>query len=287
MSPDGNKLAFETYRAGQWQLYVMNADGSNQTPLSIPVNAFAPVWSPDGAKIAFTGYDSAGHANVYVINADGTGLDNLTNDATGTSYFPAWSPDGAKIMFLSIRDEVQQSIYVMDADGTDVTRLTYYRDDAPVWSPNGTKIAFVSRRNGSAEIYSMDADGSNQTNLTNTGETPPEAPFTGTGFNSTVGQPPSNTMPAWSPDGKSIAFTSDRDGQSEIYVMTADGSIQTALTVASDSYEPRFSPDGAKIAFLTYRDGNQEIYVMDADGTSVVNVTNYASYDAGFSWQPL
>lgn len=271
-SPDGEKLAFHTYRDGHWQIYLMDADGLNQTLLTNILDYLYPAWSPDGEKLAFTGYDAQYNSDVFVINADGSGLTNLTNDSTGTSYLPSWSPNGTKLMFLSRRDG-PQSIYVMNADGTNLTRLTSYEDDTPVWSRDGTKIAFVSWRDGSAEIYVMNADGTNQTNLTNT--------------NGVLPYPPSNTMPDWSPDGTSIAFTTNRDGQSEIYVMDADGSNQTSLTSSTESSEPRWSPDGTKIAFLTYRDGNQEIYVMDADGSNQVNLTNNPAYDATFRWQPL
>ena len=102
----------------------------------------------------------------------------------------------------------------------------------------------------------MDADGSDQTNLTN--------------------DPEFDYFPEWSPDGKRIAFTSDRDGiVPEIYVMDADGSDQTNLTnnPAIDQ-APAWSPDGTKIAFHSRRDGNYEIYVMDADGGDQTRLTH-------------
>ena len=78
--------------------------------------------------------------------------------------------------------------------------------------------------------------------------------------------------PAWSPDGRKLAFVSRRDGNSEIYVMNADGSAQENLTrqPANDS-QPSWSPDGRKIAFVSRRDGNSEIYVMNADGSRLTN----------------
>jgi Tol biopolymer transport system component len=114
----------------------------------------------------------------------------------------------------------------------------------------------------------MNADGSGQTNLTNNAAW--------------------DYGPAWSPDGSKIAFTSSRDGDSEIYVMNPDGSDQTNLTNnAARDEEPAWSPDGSKIAFASDRDGNYEVYVMNADGSSQTNLTNNAATDNAPDWQPL
>ena len=93
--------------------------------------------------------------------------------------------------------------------------------------------------------------------------------------------------PAWSPDGRKLAFVSRRDGNSEIYVMNADGSEQGNLTQhpASDSH-PSWSPDGRKLAFVSRRDGNSEIYVMNADGSGLRNVTRAPSDDLDPAWSP-
>ena len=93
--------------------------------------------------------------------------------------------------------------------------------------------------------------------------------------------------PAWSPDGRKLAFVSRRDGNSEIYVMNADGSGQENLTQqpASDSH-PSWSPDGRKLAFVSRRDGNSEIYVMNADGSGLRNVTRTPSNDLDPAWSP-
>ncbi len=94
-------------------------------------------------------------------------------------------------------------------------------------------------------------------------------------------------LPAWSPDGRHIAFVSERDGNSEIYVMDADGSNPRNLThnAASDAF-PAWSPDGRHIAFHSERDGNYEIYVMDADGSNPRNLAHNAASDAFPAWSP-
>ena len=93
--------------------------------------------------------------------------------------------------------------------------------------------------------------------------------------------------PAWSPDGRKLAFVSRRDGNSEIYVINADGSGQENLTQhpARDSH-PSWSRDGRKLAFVSRRDGNSEIYVMNADGSGLRNVTRAPSNDLRPAWSP-
>jgi len=164
--PNG-KIAFESTRDGNDEIYVMNADGTGQTRLTNnAAHDFRPSWSPNGSKIAFASTRD-GNNEIYVMNADGTGQTRLTNNAAFDSR-PSWSPNGSKIAFASTRDGKDQ-IYVMNADGTGQTRLTNNaaHDFRPSWSPNGSKIAFVSDRDGNFEIYVMNADGTGQTNLSN------------------------------------------------------------------------------------------------------------------------
>lgn len=97
----------------------------------------------------------------------------------------------------------------------------------------------------------------------------------------------SETDPAWSPDGKRIAFTTDRDGNREIYVIDADGTNSARLTNgAAADYHPAWSPDGTRIAFVSERDGNAEIYVMNADGSNPARLTNHGAGDQDPAWSP-
>jgi Tol biopolymer transport system component len=182
-SPDGNKIAFCAYPDGEFdfgasewkgmEIYVMDADGSNETRLTDnDAEDYGPTWSPDGAKIAFTTNRDDDY-EVYVMNADGSDPTNLTNDLAADGWWaPYWSPDGTKIAFVSDRDG-NSEIYVMDADGGNPVNLTNNAewDGLPVWSPDGKKIAFKSTRDGGNwELFEMDADtGSDPTRLTDTG----------------------------------------------------------------------------------------------------------------------
>jgi len=157
-----------------------------------------------------------GNYDIYVMNADGSQLRNLTRNTVGDRN-PVWSPDGRRIAF-----ENNWQINVMNADGSGQRRLTRNggRNFAPAWSPDGQKIAFERRtgrkkygpcngcgRASTFEIHVMNADGSGAQRLTAQG-----------------------AQPGWSPDGQKIAFMSERDGNAEIYTMNADGSQQQDQT---------------------------------------------------------
>ena len=212
--------------------------------------------------------DRDGDHEIYVMNADGTGVVQLTRNSASDGY-PNWSPDGDRIAFHSDRDG-DREIFVMNADGTGVVQLTRNSasDGRPNWSPDGGRIAFASDRDGDFEIYVMNADGTGVAQLTRNSASDDNA--------------------RWSPNGGRIAFASDRDGDREIYVMNADGTgaVQLTHNSASDGI-PNWSPDGSRFTFNSYRVGNDgEIYVMYADGTGAVPLTDNRNYDGGSIWSP-
>lgn len=175
-SPDGTRIAFSSDRDSyvtvadgliyEFEVYVMNADGSDQRNLTnSPGWDTSPSWSPDGRRIVFQS-DRDGNPEIYVMNADGSGQTNLTRNAADDGA-PSWSPDGSRIVFHSARSGLF-NIFVMDADGSQVRQLTdtILWDMQPAWSPDGSQIAFYSNRDGNFEIYVMHTDGSMQLRLT-------------------------------------------------------------------------------------------------------------------------
>ena len=260
------RIAFQTLRDGNSEIYAMDTDGSDQTRLTYSSSDdFNPEFSPDGSKIAFsTGRD--GDFEIYVMNADGTHQTRVTINS-GADTEPAWSPDGSKIAFTSSRDG-NPEIYIMNADGTNQTRLTNNSviDTGASFNPLGDGIIFTTFREVGGEIYKMGVDGSNPINLTNAAGNDTEAD--------------------WSPDGSKIVFRALRDGGMDVYTMNSDGSNQVCLTCNNPTFDnmPSFSPDGTKIAFRSDRDGNREIYVMNVDGSNQVNLTNILGDDSEPSW---
>jgi Tol biopolymer transport system component len=163
-SPDDSQIIFTSNRAGQYNLYVMNADGSHVTRLTSSTG-FIASWSPDGKHIVFDSHRD-GLDQIYVMNADGSNVVRLTH-TNSDEFDPAWSPDGSKITFVSARDGNNQ-VFSMNPDGSHQQALTSGKDNwRPTWSPDSSKIAFVSVRNGTAEVYEMNADGSHQVNVSN------------------------------------------------------------------------------------------------------------------------
>jgi dipeptidyl aminopeptidase/acylaminoacyl peptidase len=195
------------------------------------------------------------NADIYAMNADGTGQTQLTT-SPASDVDPTWSPDGQRLAFTRIGFTSSKvdlpHIWVMNADGSSQTQLTKAPkpDTYPAWSPDGTQIAFTRGHVNKPEqtnIFVMNADGSHEKKLTNS--------------------PGFDGFPSWSPDGTKIAFTSDRDGNPEIYTMNADGSGQTRLTNnPADDAHPAWSPDGAWIAFISDRDGSFQLYKMPSTG---------------------
>jgi Tol biopolymer transport system component len=264
--------------------------------------------APDVQRIAFTS-SRGGNRDIYLMNADGTAIINLTNNPAFDGG-ASWSPDGTKIVFVSSRDNPGQSteLYMMNADGSNQTRLTNSAGSeyAPTWSHDGTLIAFESNRDGNYEIYVMKANGSQQTRLTNTPQAerapswlPDDSQLVyayggeiyrmnadGSAVTNLTNSTASESDPAWSPDGAKIAYSRDFDA---IWLMNADGSGQALLTDSPNrfDFDPAWSPDGTQLAFASFLNGStDDVFVVNLDGSGRTNITNNEFNDLEPDWQP-
>ncbi len=272
--PAGLKLGGCITFVSDDQIWTMNVDGSNQRQLTYRTESGhcnEPCWSPDGNKIVFESDRDGGLWEVYIMNADGSNQTRLTN-GPHHKYHPVWSPDGKKIAFVLMNGG--PDIYVINADGSNQTQLTYAHewDTEPAWSPDSSKIIWVRDigiSDGRFVFLVMNADGSNQTQLM---------------FPADFWDPKAHVlMPAWSPDGKKIAFSCFRD----IYTMKPDGSGWRQLTSQSgQNHDPAWSPDSKKIVFSSDRDGNWELYIMDANGRNETRLTQTPVDEQYPAWSP-
>ena len=247
-SPDGRHVVYQAARPDRTgEIRIL--DTTSKQVATVTATKFSdlqPRISPDGESIVFQNWIES-NTEICVIRKDGTELRNLSrNDAKDIT--PSFSPDGKQIAFGSNRGENRGSwmLYTMNSDGSD-QRLLHPTTGwvfSPLWWPDGKRLIFTidSGGAGSYDLKSIEpgVDGSERQLTT---------------------RPRVNGHPALSPDGKRIAFSSNADGNWEIYLMNSDGSGQVRLTRnRAEDITPSFSPDGSKLIFSSKRSGKLALY---------------------------
>jgi len=224
-SPDGKTIAFSSWRSGYQDIYLLFPYGGS--PLQNPTRgtpekqSWLPAWSPDGTKLAFTTSRDGGNAEIYVVNRDGSGLQRLTNHP-GIDSTPTWSPTGKQIAFTSERLGNPQ-IYIVNVDGTGLQRITYESHcDRPTWSPAPLNEIAYSSRSGAGNIIKIFDFATKSTR-----------PLT-----DAIGN---NESPAFSPNGRHVAFVSSRAGREQIFTIHRDGSGLRQITHTGTNRYPNWS----------------------------------------------
>ena len=262
-------IAFNSEREGRKrEVYLINADGTNERKWLHNPNAVGMTWSPDGKWVAFSQRNAKQEGNLFVLELRTGKQKNITARWRGLGMnfsFPAWSGDGKWLaLTCRLRDEIRSNICIIKADGDGWKQLTNAADKhqygGPSWSPDGEKIAFHG-----GGIFVMDRNGRNRIQLS-----------------------PKGRHPDWSPDGTKIAFYSNLHNivQQDIYVMNADGANIVRVTNHPKSDRlPAWSPDGRWIAFMSFRgQTGWDIHVVNANGGEARQVTTHPGNDMYPTW---
>lgn len=314
--PKADQMAFMSQRyynferqSFSWDIFVKDIDRHIDWALTRwQSNERYPAWSPDGQQIAFHS-DRAGYWDLYVMDADGRNLRQLTNmnpaanltdpnnldnpNATpraGTRYtsysegiaMAAWSPDGQSIGFHADYNG-EWDLVIVDLNGEVKHELTYGSGDDVLmsWSPDGKRIAFSSERDGTMEIYVMEIARPVPTRLTGSDEVyidPYQSSYNTGSWHA-----------EWSPDGQQIVYASSLNGLDDIYIMNADGTNIRQLTDSlAEDHNPIWTSDGRRVVFASDRaesSGINQIYMMDTTGANLRQLTSGAPSDAP-AWRP-
>jgi TolB protein len=254
----------------------MNEDGTDVKRITQIGRVYDAHYSPDGQKIIFSRPSGRNNYNdIWIMNADGSNMVNLTNTPDNIEAFPSFSPDGNKIVY-TFGSPAGIEIYTSNADGSNRKPLTTRGYDLlPVWSPDGTRIAFTSLRGAQIrngyQIWVVNADG--------------------TGLKSVTSNPFINEYPVWSPDSKQLAYSQYNPKPGEqwrVVVKNADGSGNERVVIGAIGNEPGNSTivggwKGNKLLIGGYK-GNWDIYMINVDGTGLTQITTEQKDDTPSDW---
>jgi Tol biopolymer transport system component len=280
----------------------------------------ALTWSPDGKSLAFAEKSPPDQpAHIVRLSVDSREKTRLTSPPEGTlgDFFPAYSPDGKYLAFMRSGSNTwgDLDIWVQPAEGGQPRRITsggYDNGAALSWTPAGDEIVFTQNVWGGATIYRVSLQGEEPRQIPGIGEN--TAFFTASGGRIVYQQrhveapdifrvpgravPPGERIPrrviasswidhspAYSPDGRKIAFQSERSGQANIWVSNHDGSDPVQLTrFESHSGTPRWSPDGRQIVFDSLEAGNWDLWVVDVENGVPRQLTQDSAEDGTPFW---
>jgi Tol biopolymer transport system component len=273
-------------------IYIINLNNLKLVNITQnPAADMMPAWSPDGTKIAFISSRNNNNLQLFIMNPDGSGAQQITTGEPLPLHRPSWSPDGLKIAFDAQNPDNSVGIYVVNVNTKILTTLINDSSDNfnPAWSPDGTKIAFSSNRAGpgvyDVHLYVLDLVTNHIKQLTNDQER--------------------DWSPDWSPNGNQIAFTRFINGWPYLYLINADGSDLREIIPAKINADqegggnPSWSGDGSMIAFqdsVPIEEGPilkwlnsvwiSSIFIINSDGSGTIRLTSGNVFAEYPDWRP-
>lgn len=281
------QIAFASERTGNFQIWLMNIDGTNQRQITgMADGACQPAWSPDGRQLAFISpckgrKEIYQNAKIYISDSEGKDIHSLPVPLNSAGDFnPSWSPDGKSIVFASLRADTKSHLFLYTFEDSSLRQITSaaFGDIQPAWSPSGLQLAFV-RQFPNSQIWVTDLTGKQQFQ-----HSPPGAV--------------KNYWPEWSKDGSTIFYSQmsqdavvgylvglsyENRGKNLEFRIPPVGAADIGPVV-----EAAISPDGKWFSYEGWPDGsNHDIYIVSIDGSKRLRLTTDKERDFGPSWKPL
>ncbi len=273
-SPDGDWLAFVETAAGTGRIVRLSLDTLEEEPLTSPPEDSAgdhqPLYSPDGTQLAFvrSGSKVLGDLDVWVQPANGGEIRQLTFGRYDWLWLSSWTPDGAEIVFAVSRPHWR--LFRLSLAGGEPQPVSGTGLGSAGASIRGDRMVYVQWVFPPANIWRVPGRKASMP------DQPPQM---------LISSSRDDNNPAYSPDGRRIAFQSDRAGSSNIWVCDSDGSNPIQLThFEAHTGTPRWSPDGRRITFDSLEAGDWNIYVIDAQGGRPRRLTRETHDDNMASW---
>ncbi len=310
-SPDGRYIAFDRSVGEGASYFIIPSLGGNERKITdVKSSGYGIDWSPDGKSLVVAASDDPGEPNHLVLVSIESGQKKKLTSPNKNGFYgdtrPKFSPDGSLVAYTKSFSIGRSELYTVPSGGGEEKRLTF--DNLAVeneaWTADGREIVFSSNRGGNLTLWRISSDGGSPTPIPNSGENVTSLAIGKKGNNlaysreavnmdiwrmdlgvsASARKPPtelvsstqSQVEPQYSPDGKYIAFTSNRSGSVEIWACHNDGSNPVQLTFfgGPPSGTPRWSPDSRFIAFDSREKGNGNIYVISVNGGTPRQLTS-------------
>lgn len=276
-SPDGTRLAYTAERGAHLSTFVTDLEGKSKRLGPESADTTNPTWSPDSARLAYSSRRD-GNTDLYVGGADGSAERRITT-ADAEEYAPAWSPDGRAIAYVQDNGMGTRTVRLIGPDGEGDRTLAPTDATSPEWAPDGKSVAYVGRRGENTDVYvAAVSTGTGGSSGSSTGE------------QRLTTDPGEDFAPAWSPDGRRLAFTSRRDGNTDVYLAELGrppADARRLTTSPGEELSPAWSADGAALVFVSDRDGNRQLYVLGLTGGPELRLTDGDIADYDPKWQPI